>query len=100
MGTFVITQAKHVHGKLTEVKIHQVEVWGHPQLGLDAGEVMDASDVANLLAGGDDVYVGIVDGVGVYRAGPSVIREVGTDELFCMENGGMNSDALRTIPQF
>jgi len=100
MTHYVITQARHAFGRPQEVKIHRIgEPKGRDQFGLDVGQVISVADVANLLATGDTVYVGVEDGPGAYRMRASILRG-SNDELICVEDGGKPSYALMEIPQF
>ncbi|VWC97800.1 hypothetical protein BLA18110_03842 [Burkholderia lata] len=54
-------------GEVAEAKVHQLSKDKDGNIGLDAGKAMAYHDVANLIVGGDTVYVIVPDGPGPYR---------------------------------
>lgn len=97
---YVITQARHEYKKLVEVQIHRVIGPRGEGFGLDEGQAMSVAEVANLIACGENVYIGFADGPGIYKPGPSVHRQGVTDDLICVWEGKMNLDPFLEIPQY
>jgi len=93
-----ITQAKlDGNGRLEEVLIHQAMEFDADTHTLDAGKAMRAPDLVDLIARGQIVYISRSAHGGRYKAEASVVRKHGTNELICLANWGMVSDAFREI---
>ncbi|MBN3787368.1 hypothetical protein G3N94_10740 [Burkholderia sp. Ac-20353] len=87
-------------GEVAEAKLHQFSKDKDGNIGLDGGKVMAYHDVANLIVGGDTVYV-IVEGVdpGSYRHTDKVRVKPGQHEyLESFGDDGAATAALMALP--
>ncbi|WP_034196563.1 hypothetical protein [Burkholderia cenocepacia] len=70
-------------------------------IGLDEGKTMAYHDVANLIVGGDTVFVIVPDGAGVYRDTDRVRVKPGQHEyLESVGADGAASGALMALPTY
>ncbi|WDD93708.1 hypothetical protein Bsp3421_003801 [Burkholderia sp. FERM BP-3421] len=88
-------------GEVAEAKVHQFSKDKDGNIGLDAGRAMAYHDVADLIVGGDTVYVIVPDGPGSYRHTDKVRVKRGQHEYLESFGGdGAATTALMVLPKY
>lgn len=83
-------------GEVAEAKVRQFSKDKDGAIGLDAGKAMAYHEVANLIVGGDTVYVIVPDGPGSYRYTDKVrVKPEQRQYLESFGGGGAVTAALR-----
>ncbi|KGV55987.1 hypothetical protein [Burkholderia pseudomallei] len=103
MSTYGISMIKldATIGEVAEAKVHRFSKNGDGNIGLDAGRALAYHEVANLIVGGDTVFVIVPDGPGSYRHTDKVRVKPGQHEyLESFGDDGAATDALMALPTY
>ncbi|MEO8391176.1 hypothetical protein [Polaromonas sp.] len=100
MSYFAITQI-HLNGeRIDRVKLHQVELLGTNEFGLDEGTDTPASEVASMIKGADRVFVAVPGAPGEYVKADEVTCAEGSDDLLSVAIIGRSSTRLHELPRY
>ncbi|MCA8034535.1 hypothetical protein LGM46_16340 [Burkholderia arboris] len=103
MSTYGISMIKldTATGEIVEAKIHGFSKNDDGSIGLDTGRALDYHEIANLIVGGDAVFVIVPDGPGSYRHTDKVRVKPGQHEyLESFGDNGAPTDALMALPTY
>ncbi|CAJ3407609.1 Uncharacterised protein [Burkholderia pseudomallei] len=103
MSTYGISMIKldATIGEVAEAKVHRFSKNDDGSIGLDEGRSLAYHEVANLIVGGDDVFVIVPDGPGSYRHTDKVRVKPGQHEyLESFGDDGVASTALMALPTY
>lgn len=88
-------------GEVAEAKVHRFSKNDDGSIGLDAGRALAYHKVANLIVGGDDMFVIVPDGPGSYRHTDKIRVKPGQHEyLESVGDDGAASAALMALPTY